>query len=121
MTIPIPEVDEPDSERDPLSEEERHRLGGAGVGLDGRKYRYKSFSYDNASDTLNHSRPDQNRLDPKCIASEPTAWVDAIEPTAAERRQMATMGITHDGRHYRYMEYRFDRLVDAVNYAHLKH
>jgi len=30
---------------------------------------------------------------------------------------MVTYGITFDGERYHYMEYRYDKLLDAVNYA----
>jgi hypothetical protein len=34
-------------------------------------------------------------------------------------RQMAELGVAFDGRYYRYKEYRYDILSDALNYAQL--
>lgn len=101
------------------SEEERHRLGGAGVGFDGRKYRYKSFSYDKSTDALNYSHLDRARHGSESESKDLPEWVDAILPTEAERQQMETLGITYDGKQYRYKEYRYDRVADAVSYARL--
>lgn len=36
-----------------------------------------------------------------------------------EKRQMAELGVAFDGRYYRYKEYRYDNLSDALNYAQL--
>ena len=38
-----------------------------------------------------------------------------------EQRQMAELGVTFDGRSYRYREYRYDLLSDALSYARLDH
>ena len=123
MSTHISNSQESNSERpnelERVSEEERHRLGGAGVGFDGRKYRYKSYSYDKSTDALNYSRLDRTRLGSESETKDPPEWVDAIVPTGAERQQMEKMGITYDGKHYRYKEYRYDRVADAVNYAQL--
>jgi hypothetical protein len=35
------------------------------------------------------------------------------------RRLMAEYSISHDGRHYQFAEYRYERLADAVAYARL--
>ncbi len=123
MSTPISNSQESNSECtteiERVSEEERHRLGGAGVGFDGRKYRYKSFSYDKSTDALNYSRLDRTRRGSESESKDPPEWVDAIVPTGAEWQQMEKLGITYDGKHYRYKKYRYDGVADAVNYARL--
>lgn len=42
-----------------------------------------------------------------------------IESGKASPQLMAELGITFDGRSYRYEDYRYDRLADAINYAQL--
>jgi len=88
MFIRIPDSKQANSvhptELERVSEEERQRLGGAGVGFDGRKYRYKSFSYDRSSDALNYSRVDRNRLASGRDSKDPPELADAIVPTAIE-------------------------------------
>lgn len=44
---------------------------------------------------------------------------DAADLGAEERRRIIRYGIGFDGRFYRYREYRYDRLADALNYAEL--
>lgn len=123
MSTPISNSQDPDNERptelERISEEERHRLGGPGVGFDGRKYRYKSFSYDKSTDALNYSRLDRARLGSGSASEDPPEWAHTIVPTEAERQQMDKLGITYDGKQYRYQEYRYDRVTDAINYARL--
>lgn len=117
MSTPISNSQHPELER--KSEEERHRLGAAGVGFDGRKYRYKSFSYDKSTDALNYSHLDRVRHGSESESKDLPEWLDAIVPTDAERLQMKRLGITFDGKHYRYQEYSYDRVADALNYAQL--
>lgn len=45
--------------------------------------------------------------------------LESEEPNMATQRLMAELGIAFDGRYYRYEEYRYDRFVDAINYAQL--
>ncbi len=84
------------------SEEEKHHLHAAGVGFDGRQYHYKEFSYDRSSDALAYSRLDRTRLASGSESKEQPEWVDAIAPTDTERKQMENLGITYDGKHYRF-------------------
>jgi hypothetical protein len=44
----------------------------------------------------------------------------APDPAAARQRLMVELGITYNGRHYHYDRYRYERLVDAVDYARLQ-
>lgn len=44
---------------------------------------------------------------------------DAADLSADERRRIVKYGIGFDGRYYRYRDYRYDRLSDALNYAEL--
>lgn len=46
-------------------------------------------------------------------------WPEPELPTTATQRLMTELGIAFDGRYYRYEEYRYDRFVDAINYAQL--
>jgi hypothetical protein len=40
-------------------------------------------------------------------------------PVESEEQQNAEFGIVFDGRNYRYKEYRYDRVTDAIAYAKL--
>lgn len=39
------------------------------------------------------------------------------QPSNDERQRAAELGISFDGRHYHYREFRYDRLADALAYA----
>ncbi|MGE5491624.1 MAG: hypothetical protein ACM31P_10110 [Actinomycetota bacterium] len=52
-------------------------------------------------------------------APRPSSAFDAADLGADERRRIIKYGIGFDGRFYRYREYRYDRLADALKYAEL--
>lgn len=43
--------------------------------------------------------------------------VESVTPPPSDAQQMEELGIVFDGTRYRYSEYRYDKLSDAVNYA----
>jgi len=54
-------------------------------------------------------------------ARESGLALETHAPGADENRSMAQrLGIGFDGRYYRYRDYRYDRLSDALNYARLE-
>lgn len=52
-------------------------------------------------------------------ATKPT-MMESPTSGADERRQAAELGVGFDGRYYRYRDYRYDHLADALNYARLE-
>lgn len=103
-----------------LGEEDERRLARQlGVGFDGRHYRYRDYRYDRLADAINYARLEQARSGEKAPAGQPE-WAEPLQPTDAERRLMAELGITFDGRAYIYDGYRYDHCQDAANYARLK-
>jgi hypothetical protein len=52
-------------------------------------------------------------------APHPASPFEAADLGAEERHRIVRYGIGFDGRFYRYREYRYDRLADALNYAKL--
>lgn len=101
-------------------EAERREMAPLGVGFDGRYYRYKEYRYDLCSDAINYARLDRSRRGGHTEHDVQSQWKVPEKPTEDERRVMADLGITFDGTHYRYLDYRYDRLPDAINYARLK-
>lgn len=87
------------------------------VGQDGPRYHYNGYRYDNWQDavayaSLMRDRPWQRDAGGSFVANrQPAAATDA------EHALMAALDIRFDGRAYRYGEFRYDRLSDAVNYA----
>lgn len=92
-----------------------------GVGFDGRYYRYRTYRYDRCSDAVAYAKLDQYKPQycEKVIHSVP--WEKAAAPTDGEYRVMDSLGITFDGKYYRYETYRYEHCADAANYAALHH
>jgi hypothetical protein len=58
--------------------------------------------------------------DPNANASDSSPQIDEhSRQLEDEQRQMAEFGVAFDGRNYRYKEYRYDLLSDALKYAQL--
>ena len=102
---------------------DRHRLmAGFSISYNGRRYRYDRYCYDLLKDAVDYARlqcalPPPERPD----AADAMAASEVTEaPDESARELMAAHGITFQEGVYRLGEYRYDRLVDAVNYARLR-
>ena len=102
---------------------DRHRLmAGFSISYNGRHYRYDRYRYDLLEDAVDYARlqcalPPREHLD----AADAMAASEVVEaPDESGRELMAAHGITFQDGIYRLGEYRYDRLVDAVNYARLR-
>jgi hypothetical protein len=91
------------------------------IAFDGRYYRYGRYRYDRLADALDYARLQRATPSGSDEGDGPMPPVQAVEtPDASQREVMAELSITfHDGR-YHLGEYRYDRLVDAANYARLQ-
>lgn len=58
-----------------------------------------------------------NDLDGKVPDNDPP--LESQRQIEDDSRQMTELGVAFDGRYYRYKEYRYDILSDALNYARL--
>jgi hypothetical protein len=101
-------------------EDEKRQMAELGVAFDGRCYWYQEYCYDLLSDALNYARHDRAKAgyEPKIYVYP--EWREPEKPSAEEQRTMAELGVSYDGKYYRYREYRYDHLGDAINYARLK-
>lgn len=100
------------------SDDERQRAAELGISFDGRLYHYRGYRYDRLDDALAYARRDRSGA--PYTGETPPQWAAPMEPTDAERRQMAEFGITFDGTSFHYGPYRYDTLSDACNYARMK-
>lgn len=101
-------------------EDEKRQMAELGIAFDGRCYWYQEYRYELLSDALNYARLDRTRptYEPK-IHVYPE-WREPEKPSVEQQRTMAELGVSFDGKRYRYREYRYDHLIDAINYAKLK-
>lgn len=101
-------------------EDERREAAPLGIGFDGRYYRYRQYRYDLCSDAVNYARLDSAKPAYRSKISNALPWTALEEPTDMERQKMTELGVTFDGKYYRYESYRYDNLADAIGYAGLK-
>lgn len=87
------------------------------VGFDGRHYQYNGYRYDRLADAVAHvalTRARPSLLDPKGPYS---LELSSDPPDAPDRETMASLGIVAQGNAYRWGDFRYDRLEDAIAYA----
>ena len=90
------------------------------IGYTGRHYEYDGYRYDHLTDAVNYARLQRSRrLGHIPVESRPSRGV-VEAPSESERQLMAELVITYEDGVYHFGTYRYDRLVDAVNYAHLQ-
>lgn len=99
------------------STRETASMAESGIDYDGRSYWYRQYRYDRIQDALAYAGLDQSRPDTEPELAGQRRWQEPEPPSAATRQLMAELGITYDGRYYRYEDYRYDQFVDAINYA----
>ena len=89
------------------------------IRYDGRSYHYRGYRYDRFLDALSYARVDRERGSSEPLRDE--AVLDQVPlPTQADRALMQALAITFDEGVFRWRDYRYDRLADAVAYATLE-
>ena len=92
------------------------------ITYNGRHYRYDRYRYDQLEDAVDYARLQSSlapakELDP----ADALPAADAVDaPDESGRGLMTELGITFQNGVYQLGEYRYDLLVDAVNYARLR-
>lgn len=87
-----------------------------GIGFDGRYYRYRSYRYDKLSDAFKYAELESGRPGWR-VSDRLSQWLEPQHPTDAEQVLMQKFGVTFDGKFYSYEGYRYERCIDAANYA----
>jgi hypothetical protein len=99
---------------------ERERLMAEfSIAYNGRHYEYGRYRYERLADAVSYARL-RRAMGTAAEADGPMPLPQPIEsPDASQREMMAQFAITFEDGVYRLGSYRYDRLVDAVNYARL--
>lgn len=95
---------------------EKERAMQLGVSFNGVQFVFREFKYDKLADALAYAELDAARGD-CAVPSRPEEWLERPVPGQADQEIMAQFGIGFEGWRYRFGEYRYDRLADALNYA----
>jgi hypothetical protein len=97
--------------------ERERQMAEFSVGQDGIRYLYNGYRYDKWQDAVSyarlmHDRPSQENRGGSFVPGKQLA-----STTEAEQAQMASLGIRFEDGAYRFRDFRYDGLADAVNYA----
>lgn len=103
----------------PTSEEKEQALA-LDVTFNGTQFRYRDFRYDKLADAVAFARLDGLRDGYRSAFRVGPEWLPRPAPSHSEIALMGRHAISFDGRHYRYMNHRYDRLADALSYAQCK-
>ncbi len=88
-----------------------------GIAFNGVQFVYHDFKYDRLPDAVAYAELEAARGDGQAAVTNPAAWLDRPLPSAADREVMKQHGVSFDSWRYRFQDYRYDRLADAVSYA----
>jgi len=106
----------------PAATSQRERdMKGVAIRHDGLRYEYRGYHYDVLSDPLCYARllSSRSAAHAQAIPLTQHQTIDAPshEPTATQRKLMASLAIVYEDGSYRFGAFRYARLADAVNYA----
>ena len=104
----------------PAPSESEREMAEFGITQDGLRYRYNNYRYDRLADAVAYARLMRSRpTRPDAGGTFTQGSATWVPPTDDERDLMASLGIRLVDGTYRFAEFRYERLVDAVNYARL--
>jgi len=87
-----------------------------GIWFDGRSFHYQHYRYERLADAVAFARADQRRPDYRPVPL-PLSWEQWTAPSGEECEIMATYGIVYEHGTYRYKEFHYDFLEQALAYA----
>ncbi|HVE49427.1 MAG TPA: hypothetical protein VNG69_07400 [Casimicrobiaceae bacterium] len=106
-------------ERGGFNDNQERLMSAFSIDFDGRCYRYRGYRYGRLQDAVAYAELMASRQSTE-TAFDPLRPYDHVRPPSErDRTIMAAWSISFDAGVYRYGEYRYDRLADAVNYARI--
>ncbi|NRF70200.1 hypothetical protein HLB44_24640 [Aquincola sp. S2] len=104
----------------PPEELERERqMAEFRIDHDGIRYRYHGYQYDRFADAVAYARLMRSRPAQLDGGGPHLTARTFLPPTDAQRSLLAALDIRYDAGTYRFEEFRYDRMADAVSYAKL--
>lgn len=100
-----------------VSTADKARAMRTGISFDGRQFVYRDFKYDQLSDAFSYAELDIRREDRDVLATTSADWLSRPIPNITDQALMQQFGITFEDWRYRFRDYRYDHLADALNYA----
>lgn len=100
-----------------VSEADQKRAMRMGISFNGTQFVYGDFRYDRLSDAFSYAELEFRREGRQPVPTSSTDWLSRPSPNNADRALMQEFGVTFDDWRYKFRDYRYDRLADALNYA----
>ena len=87
------------------------------ITYDGRSYQYNGYCYDALADAVGYARLMRSQPLNENPAGPFVPQSAVTIPSNIDRKLMTALGISFQAGRYHFQTFRYDRLVDAVNYA----
>jgi hypothetical protein len=100
-----------------VSEVDQGRSMRMGISFNGTQFVYCDFKYDRQSDACSYAELDIQREGRQPVATSPEDWLPRPVPNSGDRVLMQQFGVTFEDWRYKFRDYRYDRLSDALDYA----
>ena len=88
-----------------------------GITFNGTQFVYRDFKYDRQEDAVTYAELDIERSHKPAVPSTRVDWLERPVPGLADETLMKQLGIVFEDWRYKFQDYRYDRLADAINYA----
>ena len=102
--------------RSPIEADRDHAMQ-LGISFNGAQFTFRDFKYDRLRDALAYAELDRLQAGQHAAASLQEDWLERPLPGIEDQALMKQHGISLEGCRYRYKEYLYDRLADALSYA----
>lgn len=116
----VDEADTPDpgGSMGPAQSERERVMTKYAIRYDGRQYESNRYHYDHLADAVAYARLMRSRL-PQTDTGGPFWRGEPVDapPNDADRELMAALGIAFEAGIFRFQNFHYDHLADAVNYA----
>ena len=89
------------------------------ITFNGRHYGYRGYRYERLADAVNYARLDRSRPFSNDAGPDDAPPELPPAPSQNERALMGMLGITCAEGGFRWRQYRYERLADAIAYARL--
>lgn len=100
-----------------VSKADQERAMRMGISFNGTQFVFRDFKYDRLSDAFSYAELDIQREGRQPVATSSANWLTRPTPNNTDRALMQQFGITFEDWRYKFRDYRYDRLADALNYA----
>lgn len=100
-----------------VSQVEMNRAMSLGISFNGTQFVCQEFKYDKLPDAISYAELITARDGVLPSVSCAADWLERNVPNEADKVLMEKYGICFEDWRYKYQDYRYDRLADAVNYA----